>query len=64
MEEQTARFGVLYLSTEGQERCCHMRKTEPLLAVKGQFDAPDRQLAATRRGDSGQNARFWPSTRR
>src|SRR6202035_5487438 len=26
MVEQTAQFGVLYLSTEGQAQCCHMRK--------------------------------------
>ena len=39
MDEQTSRYGVLYLSSEGQERCCHMRKTEPLLGVKGQYDA-------------------------
>ena len=54
MEEQTARFGVLYLSTEGQERCCHMRKTEPLLAVRGQFDA---LIGSLRRSEGGQRAK-------
>ena len=63
IEDQTARMGVLYLSSEGQERCCHMRKTEPLLAIKGQFDALIGSLRAWR-GDSGQNARFWLSTRK
>ncbi|MDA0920936.1 MAG: phosphoadenosine phosphosulfate reductase family protein, partial [Planctomycetota bacterium] len=26
MQEQTEKFGVLYLTSEGQERCCHARK--------------------------------------
>jgi phosphoadenosine phosphosulfate reductase len=51
MAEQTAQFGVLYLSTEGQAQCCHMRKNEPLLSVKGQFDA---LLGSLRRGEGGQ----------
>jgi len=51
MEEQTARFGVLYLSSEGQQNCCHMRKNEPLLAVKGQFDA---LIGSLRRSEGGQ----------
>jgi phosphoadenosine phosphosulfate reductase len=54
MDEQTARFGVLYLSTEGQERCCHMRKTEPLLAVRGQYDA---LIGSLRRSEGGQRAK-------
>ncbi len=54
MEEQTTRFGVLYLSTEGQERCCHMRKTEPLLAIKGQFDA---FIGSLRRSEGGQRSK-------
>jgi phosphoadenosine phosphosulfate reductase len=48
MEEQTAKFGVLYLSVDGQLQCCEMRKTEPLLKVKGRFDA---LVASLRRGD-------------
>src|ERR1700722_2689978 len=53
MEEKTARFGVLYVSTEGQERCCHMRKTEPLLAVRGRFDA---LIGSLRRSEGGQRS--------
>jgi phosphoadenosine phosphosulfate reductase len=51
MAQQTAEYGVLYLSAEGQERCCHMRKNEPLLTVKGQYDA---LLSGLRRGEGGQ----------
>jgi phosphoadenosine phosphosulfate reductase len=51
MAEQTAQLGVLYLSTEGQAQCCHLRKNEPLLSVKGQFDA---LLGSLRRGEGGQ----------
>jgi phosphoadenosine phosphosulfate reductase len=51
MAEQTAQYGVLYLSTEGQQQCCHMRKNEPLLTVKGQYDA---LLGGLRRGEGGQ----------
>ena len=54
MEDQTARMGVLYLSSEGQERCCHMRKTEPLLAIKGQFDA---LIGSLRRSEGGQRSK-------
>jgi len=50
MEEQTAKYGVLYLSAEGQKECCHMRKVEPLLAVKGQYDA---FVGSLRRADGG-----------
>jgi phosphoadenosine phosphosulfate reductase len=50
MEEQTARDGVLYLTVDGQKRCCHMRKVEPLLKVKGQFDAI---IGSLRRSDGG-----------
>jgi phosphoadenosine phosphosulfate reductase len=51
MAEQTAQLGVLYLSTEGQQQCCHLRKNEPLLSVKGQFDA---LVGSLRRGEGGQ----------
>src|SRR5690606_26215269 len=50
MEQQTAEFGVLYLSVEGQKQCCHARKVEPLLAVKDQFDA---LIGSLRRSDGG-----------
>jgi phosphoadenosine phosphosulfate reductase len=51
MEEQTKELGVLYLSTEGQAQCCHMRKTEPLLTMKGKYDA---LIGSLRRSDGGQ----------
>src|SRR5262245_61801499 len=38
-EEQTAQEGLLYLSHEGQERCCDLRKTIPLLNMRGRYDA-------------------------
>lgn len=50
MEEQTAEYGVLYLSVDGQKQCCHARKVEPLLAVKDQFDA---LIGSLRRSDGG-----------
>lgn len=50
MLEQTEKYGVLYLSAEGQKMCCHMRKVEPLLEVKGQYDA---FLGSLRRADGG-----------
>jgi phosphoadenosine phosphosulfate reductase len=53
MQEQTAEFGVLYLDPEGQKRCCHMRKTEPLLAVADQYDA---LVGSLRRSDGGPRA--------
>jgi phosphoadenosine phosphosulfate reductase len=48
MEEQTEKFGVLYLTPDGQSQCCEMRKTEPLLKMKGRYDA---LVASLRRGD-------------
>jgi phosphoadenosine phosphosulfate reductase len=50
MEEQTAEHGVLYLSVDGQKQCCHMRKVEPLLSARGQFDA---LIGSLRRSDGG-----------
>lgn len=50
MEEQTAKHGVLYLSPEGQKECCEMRKSAPLDAVIGQFDAI---ISSLRRADGG-----------
>ena len=38
MEQQTREYGVLYLTPEGQKHCCEMRKTEPLLATRGDYD--------------------------
>ncbi len=48
MEEQTRKFGVLYLTPDGQSKCCEMRKNEPLLKMKGRYDA---LVASLRRGD-------------
>jgi phosphoadenosine phosphosulfate reductase len=50
MEEQTKELGILYLSPEGQERCCHLRKVEPLKAVADQYDA---FVGSLRRSDGG-----------
>ena len=50
MEEQTKQYGVLYLTVEGQQQCCDMRKTQPLMAVKGQYDA---LFGSLRRSDGG-----------
>lgn len=55
MAEQTEKFGVLYLSVEGQQQCCEMRKTEPLLSVKGQFDC---LIGSLRRAEGGKRNRF------
>lgn len=50
MEEQTRQFGVLYLTPDGQKQCCEMRKSEPLDAVKGEYDA---LVSSLRRSDGG-----------
>lgn len=50
MIEQTEKMGVLYLSVEGQKQCCHMRKVEPLLREKGNYDA---LIGSLRRADGG-----------
>ncbi len=47
--EQTDRHGVLYLSKEGQERCCALRKADPLHAIRGEYDV----LISTLRRDEG-----------
>ena len=54
---QTADLGLLYLSKEGQERCCDLRKTEPLLPLKGRYDA---LVGALRRGEGGKRAAVEP----
>jgi phosphoadenosine phosphosulfate reductase len=54
MENQTRRLGVLYLSAEGQQQCCEMRKTAPLLKARGRYDA---LVASLRRGDGGRRAK-------
>ncbi len=50
MEEQTAQLGILYLSVEGQKDCCHRRKVEPLLTLKGKYDC---YIGSLRRADGG-----------
>ena len=50
MQEQTAQLGILYLTSEGQEQCCHMRKVEPLLTQKGKYDC---LVGSLRRADGG-----------
>ncbi|MFO1094827.1 MAG: phosphoadenylyl-sulfate reductase [Planctomycetaceae bacterium] len=50
MAEQSAKFGVLYLSVEGQKQCCHMRKVEPLRAIAGEFDG---LIGSLRRAEGG-----------
>lgn len=53
--EQTRDEGVLYLSKEGQERCCDLRKSEPLRAVRGRYDA---MVSALRRDEGGGRAKI------
>ncbi len=53
--EQTREEGVLYLSKEGQERCCDLRKSEPLRAIKGRYDA---MVSSLRRDEGGARAKL------
>lgn len=53
-EAQSAREGLLYLTREGQERCCELRKGAPLAAQRGRYDA---LLSALRRGEGGARAK-------
>lgn len=55
--EQTRREGLLYLSKEGQEQCCDLRKSLPLRRVKGRYDA---LVSALRRGEGGARAKVQP----
>src|ERR1700761_3857613 len=55
--EQTRELGVLYLSKEGQERCCDLRKSAPLLALRGRYDA---LLTPLRRSEGGARASVLP----
>jgi len=54
---QTADEGLLYLTREGQERCCDLRKTAPLLEARGRYDA---LVAALRRSEGGARASVRP----
>ncbi len=53
MAEQTDEFGVLYLSPDGQEKCCHMRKVVPLQGVAGEYSGI---VSSLRRADGGKRA--------
>jgi phosphoadenosine phosphosulfate reductase len=57
MPEQTAAEGVLYLSREGQERCCDLRKAAPLLSLRGRYDA---LVSTLRRSEGGARADVEP----
>ncbi len=50
MAQQTAEKGVLYLTPEGQKECCDLRKSAPLDAVQGEYDA---LISSLRRSDGG-----------
>jgi phosphoadenosine phosphosulfate reductase len=52
--EQTVADGLLYLTREGQVRCCDLRKMAPLLSVKGRYDA---LIGAIRRDEGGARSR-------
>ena len=53
--QQTQEEGILYLSRGGQERCCDMRKSEPLRGLRGRYDV---FLSALRRGEGGARAKI------
>ena len=53
--EQTREEGLLYLSRGGQERCCDMRKSAPLRAIRGRYDA---FISALSRGEGGARSRI------
>jgi phosphoadenosine phosphosulfate reductase len=55
--EQTNELGLLYLSKEGQEQCCDLRKSAPLRAERGRYDA---LIGALRRGEGGRRAEIEP----
>ncbi len=53
--EQTREEGLLYVTREGQERCCDLRKTAPLSAMRGRYDAI---VGALRRGEGGARSKI------
>jgi phosphoadenosine phosphosulfate reductase len=55
--EQTSEVGVLYLDVEGQRRCCDLRKSAPLQALRGRYDA---LLVPLRRDEGGARAAVQP----
>lgn len=54
MEEQTQQLGILYLTKEGQEQCCELRKKVPLLKARGKYDA---LIGSLRRSEGGSRSR-------
>lgn len=54
MEDQVAKYGVLYLTVEGQKQCCEMRKNAPLLKAHGHYDA---LIGSLRRGEGGKRSK-------
>lgn len=52
--DQTGEEGLLYLSVEGQGRCCDLRKSDPLRARRGQYDA---LVGALRQSEGGKRAK-------
>jgi phosphoadenosine phosphosulfate reductase len=54
---QMAAEGLLYLRPEGQERCCELRKTAPLVTQKGRYDA---LIGSLQRQDGGARAHVRP----
>ena len=54
MEEQTKKYGILYLTAEGQKECCEMRKSAPLYETRGQFDG---LIGSLRRAEGGMRSR-------
>ncbi len=57
MEQQCREAGVLYITPEGQKQCCHLRKKEPLLQIKGRYSA---MLGSLRRSSGGRRAAIPP----
>lgn len=53
MEDQTRELGILYLTKDGQERCCELRKTAPLLTARGKYDCLVGSLRRAEGGNRG-----------
>jgi len=53
--EQTRARGLLYLTREGQEECCDLRKSAPLRAIRGRYDV---FVSALRRKEGGARSRI------
>lgn len=53
--DQTREEGLLYLTKEGQERCCDLRKSEPLRFIRGRYDA---MISSLRRDEGGARSKI------